>query len=195
MTFTSFSFVIFFALVTSAFYAIPRNMRWMLLLVASCIFYMAFVPKYILILFALILIDYTMARLIEGSQGHSRRVYLIVSICATVGILFVFKYFNFFNANLAALAHLLHWNYSMTALQLILPLGLSFHTFQSLSYVIEVFKGRFKAEQNIGVYALYVLFSRSLSLVLLRGHNIYCRSSGDLRASHLVAKLFSRDFG
>ena len=119
---------------------------------------MAFVPQYILILFALIGIDYTMARLIEQAHGHTRRTYLIISICATVGILFIFKYFNFFNANIAALAQALHWQYSISALQLILPLGLSFHTFQSLSYVIEVYRGKFAAERNIGVYALYVLF-------------------------------------
>jgi alginate O-acetyltransferase complex protein AlgI len=158
MTFTSLAFVAFFILVSAAFYVLPRKARWPLLLISSSYFYMAFVPKYILILFALIAIDYCMARMIENSEGHLRRVYLAVSICATVGILFVFKYFNFFNANFTLLAHVLHWNYSISSLRLILPLGLSFHTFQSLSYVIEVFRGAYPSERNLGVYALYVLF-------------------------------------
>ncbi len=139
-------------------YLIPKKYRWALLLVASCIFYMAFIPKYILILFTLIAIDYTMAILIERSAGKRRTQYLLVSILATVGMLFIFKYFNFFTANIALLAHFLHWNYSFGLLSLIVPLGLSFHTFQSLSYVIEVYRGTYKAERHLGIYALYVLF-------------------------------------
>ena len=119
---------------------------------------MAFVPKYILILFALIGIDYVMAHAIERSRGKSRHLYLVISIVSNVGILFVFKYFNFFNENISLLAHMLGWNYSIEALRLLLPLGLSFHTFQSLSYVVEVYRGKFKAERHLGVYALYVMF-------------------------------------
>ncbi|MDO8492546.1 MAG: MBOAT family O-acyltransferase [bacterium] len=73
-------------------------------------------------------------------------------------MLFVFKYFNFFNENIVALANFLHWNYSVAAVSIILPLGLSFHVFQSLSYVIEVYRGKFKAENNFFTYALYVMF-------------------------------------
>ena len=79
----------------------------------------------------------------------------IVSVCA---ILFVFKYFNFFNNNLAALAKVLHWNYPIKTLRLILPIGLSFHTFQSLSYVIEVYAGRQRGGEHFGLYALYVMY-------------------------------------
>ena len=82
----------------------------------------------------------------------------MVSIISNLGTLFVFKYFNFFNVNLAALAHLFDWNYSASLLNLILPLGLSYHIFQSLSYVIEVYYGRFSAERHYGIYALYVMF-------------------------------------
>src|SRR5260221_6340420 len=81
-----------------------------------------------------------------------------MSILANCGILFVFKYFNFFTTNLSALSGFLHWNYSLPLLQLALPIGLSFHTFQSLSYIFEVYKGRQKAESNFGIYALYVMF-------------------------------------
>jgi alginate O-acetyltransferase complex protein AlgI len=79
----------------------------------------------------------------------------IVSVCA---VLFAFKYFNFFNTNVAHLAQALHWNYPIRALQIILPIGLSFHTFQSLSYVIEVYRSRQRAERHFGRYALYVMY-------------------------------------
>jgi len=119
---------------------------------------MAFVPWYILILFFLIGIDFFLGQAIEKRTGHARRVLLVVSVISNLGTLFVFKYLNFFDANIAALAHALHWNYSLPLLSLVVPLGLSFHVFQSLSYVIEVYRGKWKAERNFFVYALYVMF-------------------------------------
>ncbi len=158
MLFNSFSFFIFFPAVTILYFVIPPTYRWFFLLVASCIFYMAFIPIYILILALTIAIDYMAALLIERSDGKRRKIYLIVSIISTCMVLFIFKYFNFFNTNLAQVARFFHWNYSIENLSLILPIGLSFHTFQSLSYVIEVYRRNFKAEQHFGIYALYVMF-------------------------------------
>ena len=128
------------------------------MLAASCFFYMAFVPKFILILVALILIDYAAGILIENSSGRRRKIFLATSLFANVGMLGFFKYFNFFNTNLAAIAHLIGWNYSINGLAIVLPIGLSFHTFQSMSYTIEVYRGNFKAERSLLHFALYVLF-------------------------------------
>jgi D-alanyl-lipoteichoic acid acyltransferase DltB (MBOAT superfamily) len=144
--------------VTILYFLVPHAYRWLFLLVASCIFYMAFIPIYILVLGLTIAIDYTAALLIERSEGKRRKLYLIVSIVSTCTVLFIFKYFNFFNTNLAHVARFFHWNYSVENLSLILPIGLSFHTFQSLSYVIEVYRKNFKAEHHFGIYALYVMF-------------------------------------
>lgn len=119
---------------------------------------MTFIPIYILILAVTILIDYFAGILIEKEAGKKKKLYLIISILSTCLVLFIFKYFNFFNANMQKLAEFLHWNYSIGSLSLILPIGLSFHTFQSLSYVIEVYRGNQKAEKNFGIYALYVMF-------------------------------------
>ncbi|HXK38333.1 MAG TPA: MBOAT family O-acyltransferase [Candidatus Paceibacterota bacterium] len=119
---------------------------------------MFFVPKFIFILAFTITLDYFLGILIEESAPERRRLYLILSIISNISILFVFKYFNFFNANVAAVAHYLDWNYSFGALSLILPIGLSFHTFQSLSYVIEVYRKTQKAERHFGIFALYVMF-------------------------------------
>jgi len=158
MLFNSIDFLIFFPLVTAIYFATPYAWRWLPLLLASCWFYMAFVPVYILILFFTIAVDYIAGIAIEGAEGRRRKLFLLASIVANVGVLAFFKYFNFLNANLAALAEFLHWNYPIEALGILLPIGLSFHTFQSLSYTVEVYRKRFPAERHAGVFALYVMF-------------------------------------
>ena len=158
MLFNSLQFLAFFPVVSILFFVLPHRYRWSMLLLASCVFYMVFIPKYILILAVLIVIDYFAAIWIERSQGPARKGLLILSIAATCIALFFFKYHDFFAENINTIARVLHWNYSMAALKLILPIGLSFHTFQSLSYVIEVYRGNQKTERHFGIYALYVMF-------------------------------------
>jgi D-alanyl-lipoteichoic acid acyltransferase DltB (MBOAT superfamily) len=158
MLFNSISFLIFFPVVTGLYFLLPQRLRWVLLLAASCVFYMFFIPIYILILFVTITIDYFAGIYIEKSRGRGRVFFLSLSIVSLCAFLFSFKYFNFFNANFAAMAHFLDLHYPIPALKIILPIGLSFHTFQSLSYVIEVYRGNQKAERNFGIYALYVMF-------------------------------------
>lgn len=119
---------------------------------------MYFIPIYILILIFTIVVDYAAGILVERATGRGRLFWLGASIAANVGVLAVFKYYNFFDANLVALTHALGWNYSSHALAIILPIGLSFHTFQAMSYTIEVYRGNTPAERHFGIYALYVLF-------------------------------------
>lgn len=119
---------------------------------------MAFIPKYILILFLTILIDYFAALGIVRSTGGTKRLLLILSIVSTCLVLFVFKYFNFFVDATGSMARFFNLDYPLNTLAIILPIGLSFHTFQSLSYVIEVYLGNQKAEPHFGIYALYVMF-------------------------------------
>lgn len=158
MSFNSIQFFIFFPVVTILYFLLHHRYRWLLLLIASCIFYMAFIPQYILVLFTLIIIDYYAAILIEQSKKKKRKIFLLVSIVSTCTALLIFKYFNFFNMNVSSIAQTLHLSYPIPFLRLVLPIGLSFHTFQSLSYVIEVYKKKQKAEHHIGIYALYVMF-------------------------------------
>jgi len=158
MLFNSFHFLIFFTVIGFLYFFIPYKYRWAMLLLASCYFYMAFIPIYILILFITITIDYFAGILIEGSEGKKKKLYLIASIISTCAVLFIFKYFNFFNDSVIAIAGYFGLAYRSAGLDIILPIGLSFHTFQSLSYVIEVYYGRFKAERNFGIYSLYVMF-------------------------------------
>ncbi|MBK9540222.1 MAG: MBOAT family protein [Flavobacteriales bacterium] len=159
MLFNSFDFCfIFFPLVTALYFLLPHRFRWAMLLAASCWFYMAFVPVYILILGFTIAVDYAAGILIERSQGSVRKRWLIASIVANVGVLAFFKYFNFLNQSIAALVQGMGIAYAVPDLGILLPIGLSFHTFQSLSYTIEVYRGHQKAERRPGIFALYVMF-------------------------------------
>lgn len=158
MLFNSIQFLIFFPVVTVLYFLIPQKYRWMLLLTASCYFYMSFIPVYILILIVTIIIDYIAGIYIEKTEGNTRKRFLIMSIVSLVLVLFVFKYFNFVNHSFATIYKTFSAEYPVADIGLILPIGLSFHTFQSLSYVIEVYKGRQKAERNFGIYSLYVMF-------------------------------------
>jgi D-alanyl-lipoteichoic acid acyltransferase DltB (MBOAT superfamily) len=144
--------------VVALYYLLAQKYRWILIFAASCYFYMAFVPKYILILFFIILVDYFSAIAIESSQKSYKRFWLILSLVSNILLLGFFKYFNFFNENLETIFSLFGKQFSPLNLEIILPIGLSFHTFQSMSYTIEVYKGRQKAERHLGYFANYVLF-------------------------------------
>lgn len=120
---------------------------------------MYFYPPYLLILFALIITDYVAAIVIEkASTEKKQKRWLVISLIANVGMLAFFKYYNFLNGNIDTLCQWVGWNNPIPALHILLPIGLSFHTFQSMAYTIEVYNGNVKAEKNFGIYALYVMF-------------------------------------
>lgn len=158
MLFNSFEFLVFFPVVTILFFLLPHRYRWLLLLLASCAFYMAFIPIYIVILFLTIIIDYGAGIFIENAVGNQRKFYLAMSLVANIGVLAVFKYYNFFIGNINGLLHLSNSAAGLPLLNIILPIGLSFHTFQAMSYTIEVYRGNYPAERHFGIYALYVMF-------------------------------------
>ncbi len=158
MLFNSFHFLLFFIIVTSLYFMAPYNRRWLLLLLSSCYFYMAFVPIYIVILGFTIIIDYFAGIYIEKAEGKRRKSFLILSLIANIGVLAIFKYYNFFNDNLSFLLHGFALTNPIPYLSILLPVGLSFHTFQAMSYTIEVYRGHQKAERHFGIYSLYVMF-------------------------------------
>jgi len=158
MLFNSFEFLIFFITVTSLYFCIAHQYRWFLLLLSSCVFYCFFIPKYIFILFLTIVIDYFAGVWIENAVGRNRKFALIISLITNIGILAVFKYYNFFITNINNGFHLFNANIEFPLWNIILPIGLSFHTFQAMSYTIEVYRGNQKAEKHFGIYALYVMF-------------------------------------
>jgi len=158
MLFNSFQFLIFFVVVTTAYFALPHKFRWMLLLAASCYFYMAFIPIYILILGFTIVIDYFAGIFLEKIEGRNKKIFLIASLVSNIGVLAIFKYYNFLNSILGDFLSFVHVSNPVPLLHIILPIGLSFHTFQAMSYTIEVYRGNQKAEKHFGIYALYVMF-------------------------------------
>ncbi|RWY57329.1 MBOAT family protein [Mucilaginibacter gilvus] len=157
MLFNSLLFLIYFIIVTANYYLLPHKYRWIWLLIASCYFYMYFKPAYILIIFFTIIVDYIAGLLIENASGKARKLYLGLSIVANVGVLAFYKYFNFLAENLNFLSAGVHGP-QIPLVNFILPIGLSFHTFQAMSYTIEVYRGNQKAERHLGIYSLYVMF-------------------------------------
>ena len=158
MLFNSIQFILFFLTVTSLYFILPHKPRWFLLLAASCYFYMAFVPIYILILFFTIVIDYISGIYLERVNIKYKKIFLILSIVSNVGVLALFKYYNFFYDNISVFTDSFGAANPFPSIKILLPIGLSFHTFQAMSYVIEVYRGNQKAERHFGIYALYVMF-------------------------------------
>lgn len=163
MLFNSLDFIVFFLLVQAIYFIIPPKTRWILLLGASCFFYMAFIPVYILILAALIIIDYCSAIAIEkNSSQRTKNLFYYLALLSNAGIIVFFKYYNFLNENISALFSLIHIHNPIPFLNIILPLGLSFHTFQAIGYLVDVKNGKIKAEKNLGHFSLFVLFFSQL---------------------------------
>jgi alginate O-acetyltransferase complex protein AlgI len=159
MLFNSIQFLIFFPVVTVCYFALPHRFRWVFLLLASCVFYMAFVPVYIVILLVTILVDYWIALRIHDSRSQAQRRILLI-LCVSFNVLFlaVFKYYNFAIGTAVSITGLFGEPANLPLFNLLLPIGLSFHTFQALSYVVEVYWKRIDPERHLGTYALFVMF-------------------------------------
>ncbi len=159
MLFNSLQYLIFFPLVAGIYFLMPQRRRWILLLTASYYFYMCWRVEYIVLIIASTLIDY-FAGLRMGAQPDKlkRRKYLILSIFTNLGLLFAFKYFNFANESVRHLFNQLNIFYDVPAFQVLLPVGISFYTFQTLSYTISVYRGNHPPERHLGIFALYVSF-------------------------------------
>ncbi|MCG3157767.1 MAG: Peptidoglycan O-acetyltransferase [bacterium] len=159
MLFNSWQFLIFFPLVVAAYFLLPHRLRWMLLLGASYYFYMCWKPEYALLLMFSTVIDYyTGLQMGKATSARKRKFYLGVSLSSNLGILFLFKYFNFLNASARAVFDQFNLFYNVPMFELLLPVGISFYTFQTLSYSIDVYRGRLAPEKHLGMFALYVTF-------------------------------------
>jgi alginate O-acetyltransferase complex protein AlgI len=158
MLFNSIHFLIFFPIVVILYFIIPQRQRWIFLLAASYYFYMCWKMEYIFLIITSTLIDY-FAGIQMGNVVRSKRTkYLLLSLAANLGLLFTFKYFNFFNGAFRSVFQHFNIVYHIPSLRVLLPVGISFYTFQTLSYSIDVYRGQRKAERHIGIFALYVAF-------------------------------------
>ncbi|MDQ1255812.1 MAG: hypothetical protein QG656_406 [Candidatus Hydrogenedentes bacterium] len=159
MLFNSVQYLVFFPAVVAVYFTLPFRFRNVLLLAASYYFYMCWKMEYVLLIVASTLVDYIMAlSMARASTSARRRAYLIVSIAFNLGLLFAFKYFNFFNEAFREAFAAFNLAYHVPQLHILLPVGISFYTFQTMSYTIDVYRGARPPERNPLVFALYVAF-------------------------------------
>jgi D-alanyl-lipoteichoic acid acyltransferase DltB (MBOAT superfamily) len=145
--------------VVAVYFAIPYRFRWVLLLCASYYFYICWKPVYALLLFlSTFVVYYAGIQMGKTEIKSKRKKFLILSLFSNLGLLFLFKYYHFFNDSLRTLFAQYNLFYGIPALKFLLPVGISFYTFKSLSYSIDVYRGNQAPEKHLGIFALYVAF-------------------------------------
>ena len=157
MLFNSFHFLIFFPIVTLIYFLIPYTIRWIWLLITSYYFYMCWNPRYAILIATSTLITYLSGILISNSKDR-KKLWVALSFISNLGILFFFKYFDFAIENINIVLNKLHISLITPSFDVLLPVGISFYTFQALSYTVDVYRGDVKPEKNVGKYALFVSF-------------------------------------
>ncbi|MBP5282384.1 MAG: MBOAT family protein, partial [Lachnospiraceae bacterium] len=159
MYFNSIDFLIFFPIVVFGYFLIPKKVKYLWLLVASYYFYMCWNAKYAILIAFSTVVTYASGLLLEKETQKSKKK-LVVALCFIVnlGILGFFKYFGFFLENINGILSLIHVEVLKNPFNLLLPVGISFYTFQALGYMVDVYRGEIKAERNLFKYALFVSF-------------------------------------
>lgn len=159
MLFNSFSYALFLPIVFCIYWALPQKFKWWLLLVSSYYFYMSWNVKYVILILFTTIISYFAAIFIEKEERKNKKKgILLIAAILCLCVLFVFKYFNFAMDSLSKVTNLLSIQLHTPTLNLLLPVGISFYTFQTLSYVIDVYRGEVEAEHNFGYYATFISF-------------------------------------
>lgn len=159
MLFNSISYAIFLPIVFSIYWIVPHNIRWIVLLISSYYFYMSWNIQYVLLILFTTLVSYLAALLLERIEENSiKKLLLFITVLICLSILIFFKYFNFFSFNIASFVSFIGIDLDPILLDIILPVGISFYTFQTLSYVIDVYKGDISAERHFGYYATFISF-------------------------------------
>lgn len=154
MLFNSLEYALFLPCVFLLYWIMPHKFRWVLLLVCSYFFYMSWNTKYVVLIVTTTFVSYICAILIENTEKITyKRLCLIGALVVSLGILYFFKYYNFSMDLLEQFVPVTAPRYNF-----LLPVGISFYTFQTLSYVIDVYRGEARAEKNLGIYATFVSF-------------------------------------
>lgn len=159
MIFNSLHFLLFLPIVIAIYFALPYKWRWLFTLLASYYFYMCWKPEYAFLIVVSSSIDYyTGLKMSQYADKKQRRPYMLISVISNLGLLLLFKYFNFFNDSARAVFDSFNIFYNVPEFRLFLPVGISFYTFQTLSYSIDIYRGTAKAEKHFGYFALFVSF-------------------------------------
>lgn len=159
MLFNSLTYAIFLPIVFCFYWLLKANYRWLLLLTASYYFYMSWNVKYVvLILFTTTISFFAAIFLEKTTQTYKKKLILSITAISSLGVLFYFKYFNFISESVIDFVSLFSIKLEPIVVEVILPVGISFYTFQTLSYVIDVYKGEVKAEKHFGYYATFISF-------------------------------------
>ena len=159
MLFNSFEFLIFFPIVVGLYYILPHTKRWILLLLSSYYFYMCWKPEYVILILLSTIVDYYCAKIIYRSKKERvKKSFLMVSMLSNLSVLVFFKYFNFFGETAMAMCSSFNIFIGFEPFDYLLPVGISFYTFQTMSYTIDVYRGNSQPENHFGKFALYVSF-------------------------------------
>ena len=160
MLFNSLEFLIFLPIIFIIFWAVPNRWRWIPLLIASYYFYMYWSPRLIFLILFTTVVSYLCGILLEraGERLALRRIILALTMVTCLGVLVFFKYFNFLYESFFDLVQIFGGNGPAGYFSIILPVGISFYTFQTASYVVDVYRGSIKAERHLGYFALFVTF-------------------------------------
>jgi D-alanyl-lipoteichoic acid acyltransferase DltB (MBOAT superfamily) len=161
MHFHSLDYIVFLSLVVGAYWTLVRLNLLRLLFVfgASCLFYMAWNPAYIALILISVVVDYTAGLgLSRAASRRAKRAWLVASLAANLGLLGVFKYYNFFASAVADGFAVVGFSVTPGHLDVLLPVGISFYTFQTLSYTIDVYRGRLEPTRNFFKFAFFVTF-------------------------------------
>ncbi len=159
MLFNSFAFAVFLPIVFIIYWILPKKCQWLVILISSYYFYMSWNVKYVFLILLTTVISYVTAILLEKEKKERlRKLYLSVAFLFCLGVLFFFKYFNFISTSIAGVLQRFSINYSPFMVNVLLPVGISFYTFQTLAYVIDVYRGDVSAERHFGKYAAFISF-------------------------------------
>ena len=157
MLFNSYAYAVFLPIVFAIYWLMPQRFRWIVLLISSYYFYMCWNPKYIVLIFGTTVVTYLSALWMKKDPKY-KKVFLIISIVLCMGVLVLFKYFNFAMESISSFLKLFTIQFSPVTLKLLLPVGISFYTFQTMSYVIDVYRGDIEPEKHFGYYATFISF-------------------------------------
>lgn len=159
MLFNSQAFAIFLPIVFILYWKLQHKYRWILLLIASYYFYMSWNPKYVILILLTTFVSFLAGRLLEfETNQRKRKAILLGTLCICLGILFTFKYFNFFSESVTDFLNMLAIPLHPVTVNLLLPVGISFYIFQTLSYVIDVYNRKVPVEHHFGIFATFISF-------------------------------------